>query len=119
MLSILAIMFICDSEIDAADNKEEEMIKANTNLQNWNLEGTGELRDTVQGIQLISEGNEQAVAFSDTTADDFTYEADIKIAETKTKAGLIFRASAIEKQGYMIQIDRERQDSALRSTKSR
>lgn len=108
MLSILAIMFICDSEIDAADNKEEEMIKANTNLQNWNLEGTGELRDTVQGIQLISEGNEQAVAFSDTTADDFTYEADIKIAETKTKAGLIFRASAIEKQGYMIQIDQEK-----------
>lgn len=106
MLFILAIVFIYDSEIEAVD-KEVEMNKANTNLRNWGVAGTGELKDTVQGIQLTSKENEQAAAFSDTAADDFTYEADIKIAEKKTKAGLIFRASTTDKQGYMIQIDQE------------
>ncbi|GGP11984.1 GH32 C-terminal domain-containing protein [Oceanobacillus neutriphilus] len=83
------------------------MNKANTNLQNWSVEGSGELQDTVQGIQLTSEENKQTTAFSGTTADDFTYEADIKTADKKTKAGLVFRASATENEGYMIQIDQE------------
>ncbi|MFD1386246.1 GH32 C-terminal domain-containing protein [Oceanobacillus oncorhynchi subsp. oncorhynchi] len=84
------------------------MIKANTNLENWSLEGKGELKDTVHGIQLISEENEQAVALSDTTSKDFAYEADIKITETKTKAGLIFWENATETQSYMIQINQEK-----------
>ncbi|MCT1902373.1 GH32 C-terminal domain-containing protein [Oceanobacillus sojae] len=83
------------------------MNKANTNLRNWGVAGTGELKDTVQGIQLTSKENEQAAAFSDTAADDFTYEADIKTADKKTRAGLIFLANTTENEGYMIQIDQE------------
>ncbi|MCY9663556.1 DUF1080 domain-containing protein [Paenibacillus alginolyticus] len=83
----------------AADGSE-----ANSNLSGWTTSGdTGTLTNNADGMLLTSTGN--YFALSSTTAEDFTYEADVTIHQFQGVGALVFRSNNSGWGSYMLQID--------------
>lgn len=78
--------------------------KADTNLSDWTLRGRGSLEDTDEGLHLTSDEGENVMAVSATRADNFIYEADVKIQNMKADASLIFRSNDTGWSSYMLQV---------------
>ncbi|MBW5449249.1 DUF1080 domain-containing protein [Cohnella sp. CFH 77786] len=77
---------------------------ANTNLSGWATSGdAGTLTNGADGMQLTSGGN--FFALSTTTAEDFTYEADVTIHQFQGVGALVFRSNESGWGSYMLQID--------------
>ncbi|KAF6600726.1 hypothetical protein H6F38_33575, partial [Paenibacillus sp. EKM208P] len=64
----------------------ENATKSNTNLTGWQVKGKGLLEYTSEGILLTSQPKENVTAISETVSDDFIYEADVMIRDTKAVA---------------------------------
>ncbi|MEW8986451.1 MAG: beta-fructosidase, partial [Bacillus sp. (in: firmicutes)] len=93
----------------AAESKEgatilESGLQANTNLTGWQVKGKGSLEDTQQGLLLTSEPNENVMAISSVTSQDFIYEADIQVIDRNADATLVFRSNEDGWDSYMLQI---------------
>ena len=93
----------------ATESKEDATIlesglQANTNLTGWQVKGKGTLEDTQQGLLLTSEPNENVMAISSVTSQDFIYEADIKVIDMNADATLVFRSNEDGWDSYMLQI---------------
>lgn len=82
----------------------ETVTNVNSNLTGWRTEGKGRLEDTPEGLLLTSDPRDNAVAVSETSADDFVYEADVMIRDRQPDAALIFRANEDGQEGYLLQI---------------
>jgi levanase len=82
----------------------ESGLQANTNLTGWQVKGKGSLEDTQQGLLLTSEPNENVMAISSVTSQDFIYEADIQVIDRNADATLVFRSNEDGWDSYMLQI---------------
>ncbi|MRN52165.1 GH32 C-terminal domain-containing protein [Paenibacillus monticola] len=76
----------------------------NSNLTGWRTAGKGRLENTAEGLLLTSDLHENVLALSETTADDFIYEADVMMKEGEPDATLLFRSNEDGQQAYMLQI---------------
>ncbi|WP_413408627.1 GH32 C-terminal domain-containing protein [Paenibacillus amylolyticus] len=106
--SIAASAVLADQETNKQAKEEldifESASKSNTNLIGWQVKGKGELEDTSEGILLTSQPKENVMAISETVSDDFIYEADVMIRDTKADATLLFRSNEDGFSSYMLQI---------------
>ncbi|WP_123041811.1 GH32 C-terminal domain-containing protein [Cohnella candidum] len=75
-----------------------------TNLTGWNSAG-GAWSTTSQGWKATAPGGQNAYAMSATSADDFTYEADILVHDPYAVGTLLFRSDASGSQAYALQVD--------------
>ncbi|OAS21824.1 GH32 C-terminal domain-containing protein [Paenibacillus oryzisoli] len=76
----------------------------NTNLSGWATSGdAGTLTNSADGKLLTSGGN--YFALSTTTANNFTYEADVTIRQFQGVGALVFRSNNSGWGSYMLQID--------------
>lgn len=82
----------------------ESVTKTNTNLTGWQIKGKGKLADTVEGILLTSDPQENVMAISETVSEDFIYEADVMIKDMQADATLLFRSNEDGWGSYMLQI---------------
>lgn len=82
----------------------ENATKSNTNLTGWQVKGKGLLEYTSEGILLTSQPKENVTAISETVSDDFIYEADVMIRDTKAVATLLFRSNEDGFSSYILQI---------------
>ncbi|CAH1212628.1 hypothetical protein PAECIP111892_03788 [Paenibacillus auburnensis] len=82
----------------------ETATNLNSNLTGWYVAGKGRMENTAEGLLLTSDPQENVLALSQTTADDFIYEADVMIKEGEPDATLLFRSSKDGQQAYMLQI---------------
>lgn len=81
-----------------------EFTNTRTNLTNWQIKGQGHKEDNIQGLLLRSEPQENVMAMSGTTSQDFTFEADVMVTDTQADATLVFRSSEDGWSSYMLQI---------------
>ncbi|MDT9717887.1 GH32 C-terminal domain-containing protein [Paenibacillus sp. ClWae2A] len=106
--SIAASAMPADQETNKQAKEEldifESASKSNTNLIGWQVKGKGGLEDTSEGILLTSQPKENVMALSETVSDDFIYEADVMIRDTKADATLLFRSNEDGFSSYMLQI---------------
>ncbi|WP_342447496.1 family 16 glycoside hydrolase [Paenibacillus ihuae] len=91
-------------EIKEGMSISETATNLNSNLMGWHVAGKGRLENTAEGLLLTSDPQENVLALSQTTADDFIYEADVMIKEGEPEATLLFRSSRDGQQAYMLQI---------------
>lgn len=82
----------------------ENVTNAATNLTGWRTAGKGKLEDTSEGLLLTSDPEEKVLAISETSAEDFIYEADVMIKDRQPEAALLFRSSEDGQRSYMLQI---------------
>jgi levanbiose-producing levanase len=82
----------------------ESASNVKTNLEGWQLKGSGNMEQTAEGLRLSSDSSENAAAISATRADDFVYEADVMITDMQADASLVFRSSVDGWSSYMLQI---------------
>lgn len=75
-----------------------------TNLTNWQVKGSGHLENTEEGLLLTSNPKENVMAISGVAADNFVYEADVKVTDMKADATLVFRSNEDGWASYMLQI---------------
>lgn len=73
-------------------------------MTGWRTAGKGKLEDTPEGLLLTSDPEEKVLAISETSADDFIYEADVMIKDRQPDAALLFRSSEEGQRSYMLQI---------------
>lgn len=106
--SFAASAVLADQETNKQAKEEldifESASKSNTNLIGWQVKGKGGLEDTSEGILLTSQPKENVMAISETVSDDFIYEADVMIRDTKADATLLFRSNEDGFSSYMLQI---------------
>lgn len=106
--SIASSAVLADQETNKQTKEEldifESASKSNTNLIGWHLKGKGGLENTSEGILLTSQPKENVMAISETVSDDFIYEADVMIRDTKADATLLFRSNEDGFSSYMLQI---------------
>lgn len=106
--SVAASAVLADQETNKQAKEEldifESASKSNTNLIGWQVKGKGGLEDTSEGILLTSQPKENVMAISETVSDDFIYEADVMIRDTKADATLLFRSNEDGFNSYMLQI---------------
>lgn len=106
--SVAASAVLADQETNKQAKEEldifESAFKPNTNLIGWQVKGKGGLEDTSEGILLTSQPKENVMAISETVSDDFIYEADVMIRDTKADATLLFRSNEDGFSSYMLQI---------------
>ncbi|MBY0021090.1 levanbiose-producing levanase [Paenibacillus jamilae] len=81
-----------------------ELTNTRTNLTDWQIKGKGRIEDNVQGLLLRSEPQEDVMAMSGTTSQDFTFEADVMVTDIQADATLVFRSSEDGCSSYMLQI---------------
>ncbi|KOS04605.1 GH32 C-terminal domain-containing protein [Paenibacillus polymyxa] len=81
-----------------------ELTNTRTNLTDWQIKGQGHIEDNIQGLLLRSEAQENVMAMSGTTSQDFTFEADVMVTDTQADATLVFRSSEDGWSSYMLQI---------------
>lgn len=75
-----------------------------TNLTGWSYSGdAGTYEEQSEGLLLSSAGNYFGIA--ETTAANFEYEADIKLASNEGVASLVFRSNDNGWGSYMVQLD--------------
>lgn len=82
----------------------ENVTNTNTNLTGWQIKGKGKLADTVEGMLLTSDPQENVMAISETVSEDFIYEADVMIKDMQADATLLFRSNEDGWGSYMLQI---------------
>uniref|UniRef100_UPI00406C3523 GH32 C-terminal domain-containing protein n=1 Tax=Paenibacillus sp. FSL L8-0158 TaxID=2954752 RepID=UPI00406C3523 len=75
-----------------------------TNLTDWKIKGKGHIEDNIQGLLLRAEPQENVMAMSGTTSQDFTFEADVMVTDTQAAVALVFRSSEDGWSSYMLQI---------------
>ncbi|TDL69219.1 DUF1080 domain-containing protein [Paenibacillus amylolyticus] len=106
--SVAASAVLADQETNKQAKEEldifESAFKPNTNLIGWQVKGKGGLEDTSEGILLTSQPKENVMAISETVSDDFIYEADVMIRDTKADATLLFRSNEDGFSSYRLQI---------------
>ncbi|ADM68829.1 Levanase [Paenibacillus polymyxa E681] len=83
---------------------EMELANTRTNLTDWKVKGQGHIEDNIQGLLLRSEPQENVMAMSGTTSQNFTFEADVMVTDTQADATLVFRSSEDGWSSYMLQI---------------
>lgn len=81
-----------------------EFTNTRTNLTNWQIKGQVHKEDNIQGLLLRSEPQENVMAMSGTTSQDFTFEGDVMVTDTQADATLVFRSSEDGWSSYMLQI---------------
>ncbi len=81
-----------------------ELTNTRTNLTNWQIKGQGHIENNIQGLLLRSEPQENVMAMSGTTSQDFTFEADVMVTDIQADATLVFRSSEDGWSSYMLQI---------------
>jgi levanbiose-producing levanase len=74
-----------------------------TNVTGWNVIG-GTWTTTSQGWKATAPG-QNAYAISGTSADHFTYEADLLVQDAYAVGTLLFRSDASGSQAYALQVD--------------
>ncbi|GAB2552257.1 GH32 C-terminal domain-containing protein [Gracilibacillus alcaliphilus] len=125
-LFMLVITVMIYTELKAAENKGDEMSKANTNLQNWNpeeesqLEGTvnvsgfahnlgevirteGEWQPDIQGMKAIGAGYQ----LYEKQTNNFVWEGDISFDEEAGAAGFAFRTNQEATAGYQVVLSKQ------------
>ncbi|HUC90745.1 MAG TPA: GH32 C-terminal domain-containing protein [Paenibacillus sp.] len=75
-----------------------------TNVIGWNP-ASGTWTTTSQGWKATAAGGQNAYAVSGTSADNFTYEADMIVQNPYAVGMLLFRSSAGGSQAYALQVD--------------
>lgn len=81
-----------------------ELTNTRTNLTDWHIKGQGHIENNIQGLLLRSEPQENVMAMSGTTSQDFTFEADVMVTDIQADATLVFRSSEDGCSSYMLQI---------------
>ncbi|GLX66230.1 hypothetical protein MU1_05740 [Paenibacillus glycanilyticus] len=89
---------------EAASGNVVSASNVETNLTNWQVKGRGHLDNTEEGLLLTSDPKENVMAISGVTADNFVYEADVKLTDMKADATLVFRSNEDGWASYMLQI---------------
>ncbi|GMK45183.1 hypothetical protein PghCCS26_23110 [Paenibacillus glycanilyticus] len=90
-----------------AESAPDTLVSAtntDTNLTNWQVKGRGHLENTEEGLLLTSDPKENVMAISGVVADNFVYEADVKVTDMKADATLVFRSNEDGWASYMLQI---------------
>ncbi|MCM3782782.1 GH32 C-terminal domain-containing protein [Neobacillus mesonae] len=82
----------------------ESVTKTDTNLSAWIVKGKGSMKDTEEGMMLVSEKQENVFALSGVNSDDFIYEADVLVSDMNADHSLVFRSSEDGWSSYMLQI---------------
>ncbi|WP_347553177.1 GH32 C-terminal domain-containing protein (plasmid) [Pseudalkalibacillus hwajinpoensis] len=100
----LIMTLLIFNKVMATEQAEVTAMKATTNLTDWVIHGKGTLEDTVQGLKLTSETNENVMAISSVQSEDFVYQSDIQILDQSADVTLIFRSSEEGWDSYMVQI---------------
>jgi len=84
--------------------KNAHVYEIKTNVTGWNMLA-GTWTTTSQGLQAVAGSDQNAYAISGTSADNFTYEADVLIQDPYAIGTLMFRSNASGLQAYALQVD--------------